>query len=433
MTIGNDYQSILRELQGAFNGLGGTSVVGSSYLNSIWGAGQNIYTLADQNTSSDQKANAMQGLLDKALSLIMSLAKNEAQKASKEVQEGAKKAEETEDKIKKQRTELSKNIDEINGEIEAENNNVQCAVETANDANEELKAKQEEITEKIKQIQALQAELATETNPQKQADLLGYISNLSSQITSIITSISEIKETLKSCSEEVETAVKNIETARGNSVQLQENGSLQIQELVNEEATQVNDATRMGTEDAAKHYAIKTSAEALATESAVTSVFTFGVTTEVTEQATEVAIDQGIAANTKKIGGIANLRTLLQGIGGLQDNTQLLTQFKNSIGSSLESFNGLVGNWNSAIEPVITSIGSIESVSMTELNSAVATDLKTVQDAGADLCCNPDEETPENNADQTPATKENNPIDLSNNAESKLKTPKVLITNNFGI
>ena len=93
-----------------------------------------------------------------------------------------------------------------------------------------------------------------------------------------------------------------------------------------------------------------------------------------------VAKDQNSAGSTRIAGAVQNLRTVMQGIGGLSNNTEILAHFETSIGSKLNEFSGYVEAWNSIAEPVITSIGSITDAQTTNeaLQEAVTTDLETV-------------------------------------------------------
>ena len=129
----------------------------------------------------------------------------------------------------------------------------------------------------------------------------------------------------------------------------------------------VNEATSVAAEKAAQ----------------ATATGTFGIGAGAAAKLYKVSFDQDMAGSTRKTSSAQNLQTVLTGIGKLGENVALLTQFDTAIGGAMEDFNGYVGDWNTALEPVITSIGSFtgeEGVIATneQLQKAVTTDMSNL-------------------------------------------------------
>ena len=134
----------------------------------------------------------------------------------------------------------------------------------------------------------------------------------------------------------------------------------------------------------------------------------------------------------------SNLKNVFTGIQGLSNGAELISSYTQTIGSALDAFDGCVGNWNSIIEPLVTSIGSYEDVQVSnqELQAAVAKDVETVE--SVTKTTNVEEEN-------TNAEENNNDISINNSnnffaqnsvsnekSKTELETPKVKVIP-FGI
>lgn len=325
-------------------------------------------------SNGDQTANMIKSTINTVMSLIDKITNQEAKAAREEVQRNKKAADELQKEQEKSRAELQSSIDTIQGDIETESTVVTDSTKSLEDVNKELAEKQAELNAIVQEIEEQQKLLAEAKTPKEKAAILGQIQGLSGQISELVGSLGELQSQVEELSQSVENAVTNIETAKGNAVTVQQDGQMEILKLVQEggtlltqnTSTQVKGVTNQG---------VGAGLQAAA-EAASSNMFSAGAAPKLYRAAN----DQSTAGDTRTSGSLANLQTVLQGIGGLKDNTSLLSHFETAIGSALDAFSGAVGSWNTSVDPVITSIGSFEAVKTgnEELNAAVTSDLSSL-------------------------------------------------------
>lgn len=363
----------LTQAQGMFGQLapaiGGEA---STYVNSVFTVGNSFEGLTSED--DQQKASAIQNIMNNVMSLINSIASNEAQAAKREVQNNKATARGQNKTIEDQRTALNQQIGQIGGEISAQTEIVNGAVQELTEAQKNIQEKQEQINEIITQIQAKQNELAGITDPEKQAEILSEIQGLSGQITSIASSISTLTSTVETASTRVEDAAATIEDAKGNAIEIQQEGTAEITENAQKSAQLTHTSIKTNTTGVVN----TTTGEGLqvAAETASSNIFTAGTAPDLFIKAN----DQKLAGSERTRGAITNLQTIMQGIGGLNDNASILTNFEHSVGGALNSFKTAIGTWNQNLEPTITSLGSFSTIEgeVKTLDEKVKEDLETL-------------------------------------------------------
>lgn len=329
---------------------------------------------AGSNSGNNQTASIIQSTINTVMSLINKITTQEAKAASEEVKKNAKAADKLAKEQQESRTELNQNIDNIEAQIITEKDTVTSSTEKLEEVSKQLQEKQEQLNALVKEIEEQQKALLSAKTPEEKAEILGTIQGLSGQIGELVSNLGDLQEQVTTLSQAVENAVTNIETAKGNAVTIQEDGEMQITKLAQEGGNLVtqNTSTQVkGVTNSATGASLKVAAEA-----ASTNMFSAGAAAKLYRAAN----DQTTAGQTRTTGSITNLQTVLKGIGGLQDNLTLLNNFKTAIGSSLGEFDSAVGEWNTSVSPIITSIGSFEAVTTgnEELNAAVTNDLSTL-------------------------------------------------------
>jgi len=393
----------LRQLQGQFDQFGLNQFGGGCEVSSWFNSAFDVANSLEGITSSDsnQAASSVQNLINKALSLVEKLMGQEAQAARKEVKKNEEDAKKLGADAEKTKTAIMNDMNGIGNDIKEEQGVVEAATEEIKKAQEEIQKKQKEINEIIEKISKAKKDLAKETNPAKQKALLKTIQGLSLQIATVTESMANIQQNVEDASKEVADSVSYIEALKGNAVEVQENGEMEIEQLGqkavnNAQAntqTQVKAKTNQVTAEGAKDAA-----------QAASSNFLTG--TSIAPKLYRVATDQELAGTTRNVGAAATLNTLLQGIGKINDNLSLLTQFNTSIGSALQGYADYVGGeWNTAMNGVITSLGSFDgdnglNTQIETLNSAVDSDIKTIDNVPAAKENNNKKETNDNNSDK---------------------------------
>lgn len=373
--------SQLNNLYAQINQVSGNTLGSSSFgqgmasYNDIAWFGNAISNLGSEDASAEQKAATVNQLVQKAVSLFDKLMNKEAKVAQEEVKQQTKK---TEDLLKKSQNlnmKLDGELSDISSSIEDQTAIVTEATETIAETQKSLEEKQEQIQEVVKKIEAEQAKLASEKDPQKQAEILATIQGLASEIATIGVSISEENEQLQNLTTAVEDSTKDIENATEKMSVVEQDGIAQVQQLTQEEVQTVSEVTKTSVTGATNE-ATGAAAEAAA-EAASSNIFSG---TSVAPKLYRLAQDQNSAGATRLSSIAGNINRISQGIGSLTNNTQIIASFQTSIGSAIDNYATQFGSWNTAAEPVITSLGSFAGIAegVEELNESVETDLGSI-------------------------------------------------------
>ena len=367
--ISSEYNSTTNQLMNLLGQIDsmGSSSAGSFGIGSIFTIQNNIEQVKSNDPQT--KVNGIMNLAQQAMSLINKIANLQAA-AKDRVNKDSKKANNLVEDTEKTKAELNQSMFDIGEEIDAQSDIVKDATAQMEKAQEDLNKTQEQIKEIIKQIEEKQAELANTTDPEKQKALLDEIYGLGMSITELTASTANIQEAFDTASETIIEAVDNIETAKGNSVEIQTEGQQQI-------VKGVQDATQATSETAATQVSGATdiaTGEAIVASGTAASLIP-GAGAVISTTAAQKGQELIAAGTTKTTGSVGNLQKIAQGIGGLQNNTTLLSTFENAIGGALKSFDDMVGGWNNVVTPLITSLGTlgIEGAYATETYSLVET------------------------------------------------------------
>lgn len=367
--ISSEYNSTTNQLMNLLGQIDsmGSSSAGSFGIGSIFTIQNNIEQVKSNDPQT--KVNGIMNLAQQAMSLINKIANLQAA-AKDRVNKDSKKANNLVEDTEKTKAELNQSMFDIGEEIDAQSDIVKDATAQMEKAQEDLNKTQEQIKEIIKQIEEKQAELANTTDPEKQKALLDEIYGLGMSITELTASTADIQEAFDTASETIIEAVDNIETAKGNSVEIQTEGQQQI-------VKGVQDATQATSETAATQVSGATdiaTGEAIVASGTAASLIP-GAGAVISTTAAQKGQELIAAGTTKTTGSVGNLQKIAQGIGGLQNNTTLLSTFENAIGGALKSFDDMVGGWNNVVTPLITSLGTlgIEGAYATETYSLVET------------------------------------------------------------
>lgn len=428
--------SELNKLYAQINQVSGNSLSGTSFgqgmqsYNDIAWFSNAIGTVGEDNASPEQKASAIQAMVEKALSIFEKFANKEAQAASKEVLKETKASQELVTRSENLKINLEGSLSDIQTDIESQSGIITEAQESLIEVQESIEKKQQEIEDIVKEIEAKQKELANAKTPEEKASILTVIQCYAAEISNIGLSIEADATNLQNLQEAVDNTVTEIEASTQNLANTEQNGLQKLAEQANSVGNLGIEVTETGTKGTTnKATAV---AAGRAADAASTNVFT-GSSIATKLRMTENDQNQ---ASSKRLGSIAgNLNKLAQGIGGLSNATQVIATFQNTIGGALDNYIGLIGQWDTALEPVITSIGSFTGIAegVEELNTSVDTDLKNLASevGGEDLQdTNSENSDNNNNANNTDSEESEN---ISTSVE--LETPKfdVQKLRSFGI
>lgn len=382
------------------------------FVNSIFAVGGSAAALA-QGTNNEEKAQIVNQLVNIAMSIFEKIAGNEAKQAKNEVKKQTSKTQKLAEKSKELTVELDGKFNKVAKSIDKQNKIVERANELLIETQKSIEEKQEKIQKFVDEIAKKQEELKSAKTSEEQARILGEIKGLAGQIAQIGLTIEEDNENLQNLTNAVENTVDNIENATAEMEVIEQDGIAKIQQNAQEAAQAETDIAQTGAKGTINKATGETAQKAA--EAASSNVIS-GST--IAPQLYKTANDQNQASQTRLISIQGNINRVAQGIGGLNNATDIIASFQTSIGNALGNFASLVGQWDTAVEPVIIGIGSFADVAKAteELNQSVKTDLGTL---GYELDTEGDiqkAETTDNKEDKKPEEKEIN--------SEELQTPK---------
>ena len=326
---------------------------------------------ADGNSVSIE--NGIQRIINTIVSFVTS---NESSQADKEVEDTKKKLTRAEKRAQKSAEKMNNDISELGGQIDTQNKIITDATADLDERKKEMDKEQKAIQETIQKINDLQNQLAKSTDSNNQLCILSQIESLSTELGARVSSISALQASVEDLSTQVENAYTEIETAKGYVVEVQSDGQLAINESQADfsgATAEIEQSTAKGTQNIANGTTLNAAA------AAASSIV---LTAAQAPQLYKAAADQTSAGTKRATGAVSSIIKLQQGIGSLQNCDSLMQTFNTQIGGLLTAFSGLIGTWNEAITPMITSLGSYDGLCEQQeaLDAAVVNDKSTLSD-----------------------------------------------------
>lgn len=414
----NEFNSTASQIQGLMGTLG--TMTGNSSLSGITGSVFSIVNSAEQIKSDDPnaKANGIMNIVNQAMGLIEKLGNLQAS-AQNRVKNDKEKVEEVKKEAEATEAEITNSLDNIGDNIDAQSKVVEKATEEMTKAQEELNNAQAQIDETIKQIQEKQEKLKNTTKAEDQKRILEEIYNLGMSISDLTAIAVDYQEQFDEANQTVTDAYTQIETAKGNAVKVETEGNKAIVKSV-ADATEAGSDTAATQADGIKNITTGQTLQVSASVSGAIPVAGTIISTEASKKATDLIT----TGTTETTGSFTNLKELAAGIGKIGNNTKLIETFNTAIGGALESFDGLIGGWNSLVDPIITSLGTLspEGDYATQAQALSETVLKDQDTIAKYQENNPTPETEQKTEISAPTSEQND-----NTKKYELETP------NFGI
>ncbi len=424
-------------------------LIGSANFGDIKGI-NSLFTIvndAQQITSGDsnQQAQGVQNAIKDVMNLINKfIGQGPEAEASQKTAKNASDAAKTVAEASDVESQIKSSFSELQGAISGETDVIKQAASDLKEVQKELEEEQENIQKIIADIQAAQQELASTNDKEKQKELLVTIQGLTGQLSTSAANIVKMQETASKLSESVEQTVENIEEQNAGVFELQEEGGKLVAKL--SEKAQQNAAETASTQ---AEVPVDTATSATAASMAATASSNFITGSTIAPKLYKTASAFGASAGIKQAGCAATFAEITQGIGKIGGSVKLINEFSTSIGSVLNDCIGYLGDWNTTIDPMITSFGSLGDGSLKEvgetLTRTVANDMATISgktkpNNNEEIINNPIKlsiAAPKNNKTNNQAgnvQNTNNGLILpfaENNQANELETPKVKIQ--FGL
>ena len=373
-----DFQSILNSAKSQLSSLGvnGTSSAsGNDYLNSVWGLIQNGETAINGN--DQQRAQAIANMVQKLMSMVMSLGTNENSKATKEVRNNDNKANQVNQNADKTAEEVKSKVDEIVGNIKSGTADIQKAIAQI----EEIGGNQNDIEEAQRAV-LKQAEIIEEnlriinngvSNTDAKQEALKNINEASKTIQGLTDQMSFLSEKAQTKIQEQNAIIENSTNELANLVidaaTTISNGTNDLKGFVQNAAQQMVTNTATGTTGAANEVV---GATATTSGSATSFIPIFGQTAS--SKLIQIGADQTAAGATRIGGSAKTLASLTQAIGKMGSNIQDITGLVGSVQSESDNAVSLVGEYQTKLDSIITATGSWSQVAdaNADLTSAIA-------------------------------------------------------------
>ncbi len=383
----SNLQSVLNQamaqLQGMNFGSGtfGTQGSGSSkssYVNSIFGLVQQGQQAIEGN--DEQKARATVNIIQGLLSLI-SLGGNHQAEANQEVNRNSQDITNTENAADKKAQEIQSKIEEITNNIASNTQNINSAIEEIEKLGgntSKIKEIQEQILEQLDIIEQNKKDLNT---PDKKEQALAAISTAAATINELVNSmgqmILDMQAEIESQNAIIDENVNSISGLITESAEKISEGATDIQAYIKKDAaagTKATQITTQGGTDVPTGTAEVTAGEAI-NSNIFSATFSGG-------KGIKLIMDgnQRISAGQTRIsGGVANLSSVMQGIGKMGNDISSLSDYANAIGKIGEGAIDLVGVYQSKLQPLIDSLGSYNMEAVVAANEALQSEVKELQ------------------------------------------------------
>lgn len=373
-----DLQSILNNAKSQLSSLGvngAFSASGNDYLNSVWGLIQNGETAINGN--DQQKAQAITNMIQKLMSMVMSLGTNENSKATKEVNNNDNKANQVNQNADKTAEEVKSKVDEIVGNIKSGTADIQKAIAQI----EEIGGNQNDIEEAQRAVQK-QADVIAKnlliindgaSNTDAKQKALKNIKEASKTIQGLTDQMSFLSEKAQTKIQEQNAIIENSTNELANLVidaaTTISNGTNDLKGFVQNAAQQMVTNTTTATTGAANE---AVGATATTSGSATSWVPIFGQTAS--SKLIQIGADQTAAGATRIGGSAKTLASLTQAIGKMGSNIQGITGLVGNVQSESDNAVSLVGNYQTKLDSIITATGSWSQVAdaNADLTSAIA-------------------------------------------------------------
>ena len=341
----------------SFLGTASTQSGGSSYDDIAWFANA-IGVL--QGGDDAQKVNVFTSMAEKVLGIFSDLGTRDAVNATKDVKQDDKKIDENKKDIEKTYEQLNDKLQDILDKCNENRDTVEAALRTIDEIGGDkgkIKEKEEELEAQVKIIDEAKEKLNNkDTKPEERANAIsailgavGVINGLVEEVNGFKTQISEQQDIVTAASDEIEEYAGKMQGIVSEGVQETQALAQEVTKLTAEETqTQVDglQKTTLGSGQVATGEAMQS------------SLFGSAMGTKLVASGTS-KISGG---KTLMVGAINGYKELASNATDINSGFQYFTNFAQGIGEFGQGIQDLVGAFNANVDPMITSIGTWESV-----------------------------------------------------------------------
>ena len=367
-----NYQNILAQAQAQLNQLLGSTEGGqnaggsngaSSYVNSVWGLAGSTEQLISGDDS--QKANAINNIVNKLTDLLSSLGPNDSANANKKVKANDKKIAENDAQAQETSMTIDSKLQEIFNQCEAGTKTIEDALaeiqKLGGDDGGEIAKVQEQLDEHLQTIENNKLVLNDDSaNSKDRQAALKNILGAASAINSLVTTVNGYLEQIQEQNAVVENASNGISELMTQTSEVITQGIQSIQGNIGKAQQLQGESTLMATESVAKDTA---GGIQVAIGEAMTSGLHSVVTGSTGAKYIMSGNDKINAGATLMQGSTQGLAKLTQSVGSMGSYLTEFTNFAYGIGQVVGGTSELVGQYDTTVNAMISSIGSWDVVS----------------------------------------------------------------------
>lgn len=373
-----DLQSILNNAKSQLSSLGvngASSASGNNYLNSVWGLVQDGQSAIGGN--DQQKAQAITNMVQKLMSMVMSLGTNENSKATQEVKKNDNNATQVQQGADKKADEIKAALAEAAKNIDSNSNNISSAI----DKIKEIGGNQEDVEnakkELDKQVEIIEQNLKIVndgvSSPEAKQNALANIKNASAAIGALTEKMSFLTKDAQAQIQEqntiIENATNNLSSLFEETATTLQNGTFDLQSFVQKAVQEIGVNTTTSVTGAANE-----TVGATATASGGATSWIPFVGQSASTKLMQIGADQTAAGATRIAGSVKTLSQLTQAIGKIGSDINETSGLAGNIQGVGNGAIALVGDYQTKLSSIITATGSWSQVvdANTELQAAVA-------------------------------------------------------------
>lgn len=361
-------------VNGAIN-LAGSAIGGQSYGEIAWFSNA-VQTMG--NGTTEQKVQTGMNFVTKLVSLFTSgEGVKEGKKAETDVAKHTTDAQEVINNQKTAQDELQSKINKVNNEIEQHLEAIETELDQIADTGNEVSEKQEQVNEIYEKIEAKKAELETATTKEEKEAILEELQGLSGELSNIIAEIESLNNDKEESQDSAEEQEAQVENTTSEATDITSKGQEDIANIQNQGMQSLNNAAidkQTGIQDTKAGTELEIKAASM-----TAGTFGFGAAKAAQMQLDATGFFTGAGIRTP--GSLAISMLAQQGLGGLNNNFSMLTNFDNAIGSFTNSFANYLGDFNTQTEDlsgIISGFGSVDETAET-INTAVENDREKIQ------------------------------------------------------
>lgn len=325
--------------------------------NLLNGTTNNVKNIVEGN--DQQKASAIQDIMNDLMDLFSNLGTGASSKARKDVLDNDKKIEENKKSAEECSQKVSEKVQNILNDCEANATSIAEAIEKIQKLGGDkgkIAEVEQQLQEQLEIIEENKEILSSDAEAGEKKDALVNILNASKAISGLVEQVAGFKEQILEQNTLVEKSSENIAQLTVDSADTISKGISQMQESLKKAGVLIQKQATLSIE------AVKNTGTGTAQEATGQAMTNFWATAAQGAKYILSGNDKLNAGTTLMQGATQGLSKLTGSIGEMGQYLTLFTEFGNGVGSFAEGAVQLIGQYDATVNPMIESIGSWDNI-----------------------------------------------------------------------